>query len=997
MGRIYSAHLSSFHRSLLLVIVLAVTIPGYLCIPAAPSATEHRPEPRQDLPTSTSSFNWWPYPSWGASTSTGSTTTSDTLFTATTALVDVLTSVSPDMASSTSLASPTSSTSDTLIHITALPPASSATSVSRAKSAATKGGKGFNLVYLAPLFAVLGAVAGGLCTWLLYCCAPTRGSTRQRDATLEPGPRYTPPSRFRGAATLTPGPLAEEDLTRPSQSSTRPLLEAAPAEEKKGSWIMRALSSRGRAEPVAATEERNEAEDDPFLEPTCTSGTPAGAAGGLGRQRTARTTFSQRLTSPDPYGALSDDEDLVPYETLRHKSIRRGILERLRFGTLRRAPAEYERGDTEDDIGTAGELDSTPSVREPTGKRRGHKRDSSDMKVVDSLSAARTLTAEDTPSRRPTLLRNRSDLVVSPPGFRLVVEDPISGDLMSAPSSRSTSPMRSPAKEGVPAWGWNLPWQPSPTKQRGRDDKFTALPVRRSQADKRSPYASPSPSMRELSSASGPVTPKKAENMDYISLPLSRVDSSILPASPPLVTSPPLNSQLFFGAVSPDFGSNPSLDLRLPEPARRPGARSTPDAARASGEKRNRLKTQRSPPPLPFPTTDSASPYRGHLKKTPTKKTPTKKAATPARPATVERNDSADSVDAPSAAGRGTPAQRYEARGSALTKVSEILSRGWGERQLVGSPNMGEGARSPFVGAAGSPPTRGAYLPEPLSGGPSLEKLIDEEALNGIGIEQRLGALSGHNASIHDSDQQGIGDTAEDNQNGVKKALFEGRDTNLKGENHAGGFWEREPTPEQEAHRLLPSAMLARRSVGGVLVIRHLVDLVPCVARPAYRARGRPLTHVLRRRTSVKSLRQSPRSRYVHRDRESPRPVESGDAAPTTRIRRGRILPQVHELRQRKRLGHIVGFLSIFVQLGVFTGLRYGSHWWRQWREPTGGNGPRIWETVERRGCLKGCEKLSMRTGIIAALCDGAAWAKKVASSWLEGSSSGHSSTSSSA
>ncbi|KAI0824445.1 hypothetical protein BC628DRAFT_1379634 [Trametes gibbosa] len=755
MGWMSPASSSPRRKTLLAVLVLTWTIPRCQGIPAVLTTTElftHRQEPRQDLTTSTSSFNWWPYPSWGALTSTdlGTTSTfapvyatSGALITATTALGDVLTSAFLETTSSTSLASATPSVSDSLIHITALPPVSSASSVSRARSATTNDTKGFNLVYLAPLFAVLGAVAGGLCTWLLFRCVPTRGATRQHDVSLEPGPRYTPPSRFRRAATLTPAPLGEEDLSRPSQSSARPLLEAAPAEEKKGSWIMRALSSRSRAEPkpvtqaAALTDGDNEAEDDPFLERTSRSGTPAVGAGRLGRQRTTRTVFSQRLTSPDPYGALSDEEDLEPYETLRHKSIRRGILERLRFGTLRRAPAEYECGDTEDDFVAGSTLDTSPSVKRPTGRRRGHKRDSSDVKVVDRRILARTATAEDTPSRRPTLSRNRSDLVVSPPGFRLVVEDPVSGALMSAPSSRSASPIKSPAKEGGPAWGWNLPWQPSPTKQREGDDRFTAMPVRRSQADKRnSPYASPSPSMKEIKLSNAPSeASEKAKRSDRVPLPLSRVDSSILPASPPMVLSPPLNSQLFFGAVSPDFGSNPSLDLRLPEPVQKP-ARPTPDA-----EKHNKLKTQRSPPPLPFPSGDKSSPFRGRLKKTPTKK----KASTPTRPVTVERNDSADSVDAPSAAGRGTPAQRYEARSSALTKVGEILSRGWSERQLVGSsPGMSaEGARSPFLGVSGTPVNFGAYLSESLSGGPSLEILFDEEALNGMGIEQRLGALRG--------------------------------------------------------------------------------------------------------------------------------------------------------------------------------------------------------------------------------------------------------------
>ncbi|EIW52664.1 uncharacterized protein TRAVEDRAFT_24124 [Trametes versicolor FP-101664 SS1] len=613
------------------------------------------------------------------------------------------------------LPSATSSTSDTLIHITALPPANSSTSITRTRNASLKGpSKPFNVAYLAPLFAILGGIAGALCTWLLYRFVPKRSVSRQRETLLEPGPRYTPPSMFRHTTTLTPAPLEDEDPARPSQASARPLLDDSVAEEKKkGSWLARAFSTRSRAAPKLveqrseSAEAGDEAEDDPFLARSLAAGTPAAPAGGLGRHATTRTTFS--------YGALGDEEELAPYDTLRHKSIRRGILERLRMGTVRRppAPAEYERGETEDDS-APGDIDASPSAR-LTGKRRGHRREDSDMKVADMRS--RTTSTEDSVSRRPTLSRNRSDLVVSPPGFRLVLEDPISGALMSAPPSCNTSP----TKEESSAWGLSFPWQPSPTKPRAGDDKFTALPVRRSQADKRSPYASPSPSSRALSVLSASEDEDAVDAHNARSMPpLSRIDSSILPASPPMVRSPPLDSQLFFGS----FGSSPSLDLRLPPPV--PSKHDEPSRSTPPGEKRAKLRTQRSPPALPFPSTASTSPFRGRLKKTPTKR------AAPV--AAVARNESADSVDGPTAAGgRGTPAQRHEARGSALNKVSEILSRGWGERHQVGG---GDGPRSPFLGSS-------AHESEPLSGGASLEKLVDEEAMNGMGIEQRLGALRG--------------------------------------------------------------------------------------------------------------------------------------------------------------------------------------------------------------------------------------------------------------
>ncbi|KAI0773141.1 hypothetical protein BD413DRAFT_539527 [Trametes elegans] len=749
---------------ILFALLLGITSPG-LAVPADfdPTPAANVLGLRQDVPTTTSSFDWWPYPSWGALTATSSTTFSlgtltqdPVMATSQLAVVTAMTTADdPSAVTSTLLADATQAATATLtssvsnlVQITALPPANSSNSITRARVKASNSSHGFDVVYLAPLFAVLGAIAGGLCTWLLYRFVPTGGRSLRRAPSLEPGPRYTPPSLLRPPQdTLSPAPLAQGNLARPSQSSGRPLLEAAPVDgdsEKKGSWISRALSGRSRLSTRRTEKPLPEvvdgSEDDPFLDHSSPTGTPSAAAA-LGL---SGTQLAQRSTSPDPYGAISDEEDLAPYETLRHKSIRRGIIERLRFGSTRRTEAEYQRGQTEDEE-LPGTSDSPTPKRTATGNRRGHKRDSSDMKVTDMYSHARTSSGEgpDTPSRRPTLLRNRSELVTSPPGFRLVVEDPESGALMSAPPSRSASPMKTPTKEPEGgSWGWNLPWSSSPTKRSGDDDRFTALPVRRGVADRRnSPYSSPAAVRTvtastaatsdggESESATAPDAPTTAPNR--------RVDSSILPASPPMVMSPPLESQLFFGAIkSPNFGSSPSLDLRMPESAEQK-RKPEPTTTGTPGEKHKKLKTHRSPPALPFQSTASGSPFRGRLKKSPTKKASAAAAVSPPPRHAPGRADSADSVNLPAHQGgkpkaRGTPAERHEARASALSRVDEILSRSWSERQLGGE------------GFPGSPTNFGAFLPgspgQDLAG-MSLEKLVEEEALNGVGIEQRLGAL----------------------------------------------------------------------------------------------------------------------------------------------------------------------------------------------------------------------------------------------------------------
>lgn len=153
--------------------------------------------------------------------------------------------------------------------------------------------------------------------------------------------------------------------------------------------------------------------------------------------------------------------------------------------------------------------------------------------------------------------------------------------------------------------------------------------------------------------------------------PLSRIDSFILHARPPMVRSPPLDSLLFFGSP----GSSPSLDLRLPPLV--PFKHGEPSRSTPPGEKHAKLHTQRLPPTLPFLSTASTSPFRGHLKKMPTMR------AAPA--AAMLRNESPDSVTDLLQQRHTCAAARGLAHGSARSKVlSAILSRGWGTRASPG-------------------------------------------------------------------------------------------------------------------------------------------------------------------------------------------------------------------------------------------------------------------------------------------------------------------------
>ncbi|PIL34546.1 hypothetical protein GSI_03324 [Ganoderma sinense ZZ0214-1] len=439
---------------------------------------------------------------------------------------------------------------------------------------------------------------------------------------------------------------------------------------------------------------------------------PSSVADGAETPAPARPTVavplntSRRVTSPDPYSALSDTEDAVPYETIRHKSIKRAILERIRFGTLRRP--DYERGKTTEDDSA-----DTPLRTHSTTPRRGGQYRKGLRRTGTDGQAALSTDGVSTSSRQPTLVRSRSQEVVSPPGFRILVEDPTSGalldedvDLTPAPSSSSRRHHRTP-------------------------DKFTRLPDRRHSEHKR-----PTPRSPRASAPKRAATGASASAASEYSFPtpsskqrparpvMNRFESSILLSSPPTVTSPALESQLFFGSlVSPHPPQLPEISALARKPTNHRSSTSTAAGSGAAAaspspsghekqghvQPRKKLRTQRSPPLLPFPSMVDSSPFRNRLKKPPHGQGPPPTYIPLAERADSTDSDSMDAASEQSATGspgtrlgRGTtPAERYYARHTALERVDAILSRSWSERQEAGveSPNSLGGFLGPILGA----------------------------------------------------------------------------------------------------------------------------------------------------------------------------------------------------------------------------------------------------------------------------------------------------------
>jgi len=204
----------------------------------------------------------------------------------------------------------------------------------------------------------------------------------------------------------------------------------------------------------------------------------------------------------------------------------------------------------------------------------------------------------------------------------------------------------------------------TPTKKRTtRDDKYTALPLR----------SSPSKGSRTTPRSS----PARIALHGSASLP--RVDSSVLPRSPPQITSPPLQSQLSFCASPSSRGQWVHTSG---------GSRSitTPPLKLNKVDTRGTLSHSK----IPFQRTPSRSTHRHGTDA---------EAILPSTPSPARTRRLAGDLGSgiPSSASQsschkslGTPKQRYAARREALSKVEQIVQRSWSQRDLSGvaSPTM---------------------------------------------------------------------------------------------------------------------------------------------------------------------------------------------------------------------------------------------------------------------------------------------------------------------
>ncbi|KAJ7158227.1 hypothetical protein C8R43DRAFT_995107 [Mycena crocata] len=503
---------------------------------------------RQLLPSSLSSSSsydyWWPYPPAGVATSTtiwSPDTPTSTTFLSTMDLTNPVLaftfesdsgiSISSNSMSTTSLSS-ASSASESIISISALPPLNtSLPSNSHHKLAMIPPN---TLVYIVPACGVVGVLIGGITAWCVYGCLTRNGHGRRRGrksyGTLEVGPEYTPPS------------------PRPG--------------ETQGEWIGGEKHVEEESEPGDASDDERPTETEGFLHPVSAAAQNSpmraksvASATTVATAVRAKSSRSSRAPSPTPSGRTSlffdrpDSTDPLPWESLRHKSIKRGILERLRDDTTERV------------------------ARRPW---QAHGRHDSDLLVADAQADL-----SRTPSSASALLSRASTSATADTGagFRIVNE----------------SPAETPQRErGAEVFSW-----PSV------EDKYTRVPPRVARSRSRSPEkASRATSPEKFARGTSPdklaraASPPVRRGGRGISKSNAQVRGrtadvpaamrSVLPQSPPRISSPVLDGVLCFTSIpetTPDmpsfasFGA-PEVDAGLMEPKE--------GKARRGGERRGR-------------------------------------------------------------------------------------------------------------------------------------------------------------------------------------------------------------------------------------------------------------------------------------------------------------------------------------------------------------------------------------------------------------------------
>ncbi|KAG7094868.1 hypothetical protein E1B28_005675 [Marasmius oreades] len=547
--------------------------------------------PRQLPPTITSSFNWWPYPSWGATTTS---TPAQAIATITTTVLPIQpatsTTATPEVLSSSliapSIATPVSSNSSSSIGSSITSPPSDShgittitgtrdsqsgapsTVVEYPKVHPASNNQNLNMI-LIPVFIVLGLVVGSVIAWFAYGCFTRKPERRRRRSELEVGPAYCPSS----LSSKGTGSIQEKiPLSGGERCDDRDA-----ASDDGHSWHALDVNDDHDAIP---TDERAAFLGGPhpvnpgYLAPLPATRKPQSSTQGLSRAKTG--------TSVSVYSQLNDDDEFdevsfmgestfdprsprVPLSTSPPKKKEQA----LNPDSMRRAPTTA----TTTTMASSDTRTVSLSRRRPTCSRVDTTSSADERKSVKDLSRANTAkttkTTRTTNTTTTTTTRSGANTAMS---FRIVEESPLPTPLHSPPAIDASG--FSWAGVGEMLWG-----NGEGNRNGGGSDRYTNLPDRggRSPVKKRSLGSTMSGGGDGASTRTGRTRGKSVTTAgERSSRPVSRAGSSEgeqgqerrlrdyyghggphshshhkLPQSPPQVTSPKLEGDLCF---SPALG-----------------------------------------------------------------------------------------------------------------------------------------------------------------------------------------------------------------------------------------------------------------------------------------------------------------------------------------------------------------------------------------------------------------------------------------------------------
>jgi len=477
------------------------------------------------IPTSSTYDYWWPFPA--ANTQPALPPANPTDSQGPPVLISLVSASAVDASTLSSSRAESSSATFSSVFLSSLPTSTASNSqthsaINTPVTNATAGGM-FHLVDLVPVAAALGIFVIGVAIWFLCGCFTRRPRMREDDDELICGPPYIP---------------EQDNYVYPHETETwqeQQNLDMLEIPKHRNRGISGQLRWSSFHEPpsfdpvkgfhvpeeyLADEDERGQFLTAALVVPPARDSIKSKPSSKKERQSRSKSSSHShsRLGSPSPSDATSvalmklyesDDEEEerrrakeVPWESLRHKSIKRGILEQVKkenkwMDSIRSSIASgsailggnkrQERNQGEIDISNSSTDASTrsPRMHHQVGKRRGHVRVNSDL--FDDVS--------------------QSDM------------------------SNDIQPLRVAKSSGGARREYTLLKDDSVTQ-----DKYTPMP-----SMSRSRSQSSSPAKRHRME----MDPRDDRRHE---LPISR---NILPMSPTQILSPPLKSQICFTPVPP--------------------------------------------------------------------------------------------------------------------------------------------------------------------------------------------------------------------------------------------------------------------------------------------------------------------------------------------------------------------------------------------------------------------------------------------------------------